>query len=477
MCPSQRLAAEVSPLDLVHRAGQLLAILPNLPSSKAHEQLSAAPDLPATLHALVSILGRNQDQQDDAYSQLEAAYGLIHDLKWEDEFEEREQLLSSVAFLMWNCCRRYRSYPETLRWESRVLEHVQEQTPTRDFLALEPSELSGDVLGRFLADPAVLLAVWGNIELKANQNPDRTLKAAGAIWVWLTSHRREVAGDDETVAYFEGRLALTLAMASAHVGKGREWEVWFSKAKLSLESVQNPGPYLAMVEFNRLGRLYIRRRYAEVVEQSGPLIERFRTLSMPAHELKVSFVLANSLKDGSYPAQQTLKVFKDTYRAAVRMGNVMLSASLASGLAQLHGKAGNQLLADCYAVLGLRLAERAACPWVSAYAISTRGELLRDRGAYLEAVNAYRAGAQVYAESHMYPFVAYTRVIIAETLLIAGREGDAIGELLLALPIIERESLIEEAEASVWLMRQAIKQRGIRPSMLRDLRERLAPPQ
>jgi hypothetical protein len=73
----------------------------------------------------------------------------------------------------------------------------------------------------------------------------------------------------------------------------------------------------------------------------------------------------------------------------------------------------------------------------------------------------------------MHSFVAYTRVLTAETLLMAGFKDEAIGELLLALPVIEKEGLVEEAEASVWLLRQAIKQRGMSAAMLRELRERL----
>jgi len=228
-----------------------------------------------------------------------------------------------------------------------------------------------------------------------------------------------------------------------------------------------------MVEYNRLGRLHIMRRYSEVDEQIRPLIERFRALLMPVHELKAKFVHANTLKElGSDPAQ-ALVAMTDVYREGVRAGNLMLTSSTACGIAQMYGQKELPALADCWAAIGVRLAKRAGSPWVVAYALTTLGELLRDRGEYDAAIKQYRAGAHEYSRARMDPFVAYTRVIVAETLLISGREDEAIAELLLALPIIEAENLVAEAEVSVWLLRQAIRGRGMTPAMLRELRERL----
>lgn len=425
------------------------------------------------LHALVSILGRTQDQQTTSFFLLDKAYALVRSLNWEDEFDEKEGLLAAIAFLSWNCCRRYRSYPETEQWERRVVEHVRAQTPARDLLTLEPSELSVEVLGRFLTDPAVLLAVWQGLDERANHSPEAVLRSASAIFAWLTSRRPAIASDAETITYFEGRVALTAAIASSQLGRERHWEAWSAKARLSLSSVMGADPYLAMIDLNHLARLYLRRHFSYVADRIDSVIERCRLLSMRTQELKAKFLRATNLKEFGENPSQTLSVLRDVYREAVREGNAILAGSLASSLAQMYAKVGHKGLADCYATIGVRLARRVACPWVEAYAVSTWGELLRDRGEYLDAVNAYRAGAQVYAKSSMHPFVAYTRVIIAETLLIAGREDEAIGELLMALPIIERESLTDEAEASVWLMRQAIKQRGMSPTMVREFREQI----
>jgi len=74
----------------------------------------------------------------------------------------------------------------------------------------------------------------------------------------------------------------------------------------------------------------------------------------------------------------------------------------------------------------------------------------------------------------MNSFVAYTRVLTAETLLLAGLEKESLEELFLALPVIETEGLTAEAEASTWLLRQAIQKSQMSPAMLRQFRERLA---
>ena len=464
-----------SPADSMRRADRLLSGLQEQSIAEVRERCQLESELPDLLHALTDILRQDEFQGPHSYPALDAAYQLLYSLSWEDEFQERESLLASVSFLAWNCTRRYRTYPEMQAWESRVVEHVRMQTPANDFLALEPSRLSPGVLDRFLTDPPTLLASWQSIDVRANEAPDAVLKSSAVIWRWLVSNRSSIATDAETLAHIEGRLALLAARTSAHLGRGRGWEDWFTKARAALGSTKNPDPYLAMLEYNRLGRLHATRRYIEVEERIGHLIGRFRSLCMPAEELKAKFLRATSLKDSESAPSQAMVVLKDAYRDAVRAGNTILSASLASGIAQMYGRAGNPRLADCYANIGVRLAIRCACPWAEAYAISTWGELLRDRGEYQRAVEAYRAGARKYARAEMNPFVAYTQVIIAETLVLAGSEEEAMGELLCALPIIEREGLIEEAEASVWLMRQAIRRRGMSWAMLRELRERLIP--
>jgi hypothetical protein len=68
---------------------------------------------------------------------------------------------------------------------------------------------------------------------------------------------------------------------------------------------------------------------------------------------------------------------------------------------------------------------------------------------------------------------AYTRVLIAEVLLLTRRPGEAASEILAALPGIESHCLNQEATAAAAILREAIHRQQADPAALRQLREQL----
>ena len=72
------------------------------------------------------------------------------------------------------------------------------------------------------------------------------------------------------------------------------------------------------------------------------------------------------------------------------------------------------------------------------------GELLRDRGDLGGSVTAYSDAIRCYEELGMVGMTAYMRIILAETLLLAGRAAEAVSLVVQALPVIEKKNCREK---------------------------------
>jgi hypothetical protein len=65
---------------------------------------------------------------------------------------------------------------------------------------------------------------------------------------------------------------------------------------------------------------------------------------------------------------------------------------------------------------------------------------------------------------------AYVRIVLAETLLASGREGEATLEIIAALPVIEELELVQEGVAAVALLRESLRRQKADPEALKALR-------
>jgi hypothetical protein len=125
----------------------------------------------------------------------------------------------------------------------------------------------------------------------------------------------------------------------------------------------------------------------------------------------------------------------------------------------------SQLLAEARREL-----ERAAVPWALAHHQGIIAELLRDEGFYDAAIEAYDCAVQQHLSLKMEGQAAYLRVIMAETLLLTGRESEAQAQIIAALPVLDRERVVPDAVAAVTLFRDSVQRKQADPDALRNLR-------
>ena len=104
----------------------------------------------------------------------------------------------------------------------------------------------------------------------------------------------------------------------------------------------------------------------------------------------------------------------------------------------------------------------------------TIAETLRDQGMLAEAVVGYLEAIKDYEKIGMSTYVAYIRVVVAETLLAQGRVEEAEEEIRSAMPTIEKEQMVREGAAVLALLRDSsIQRRQADPNPLRELRIQL----
>jgi tetratricopeptide (TPR) repeat protein len=231
-------------------------------------------------------------------------------------------------------------------------------------------------------------------------------------------------------------------------------------------------PLMAAIEHARLITLYQNRAYAQVRADSQALIRRFESLGMIDKALRARLLRGRALKElGEW--EEAIGWLEEVHAEAMRSGDLLVGAlALCDRSEMLSGQGHfNDAIAACRDAI--ELASQSDCGWVVANVQGTLGELLRDRGDLHSSIDAYTASVRSYEELEMWPLAAYTRVVLAESMLLAGLPAKALSMVVAALPVIERENLTHEAVAAIGILREAIRRQQADPHALGQLREQL----
>ncbi len=101
------------------------------------------------------------------------------------------------------------------------------------------------------------------------------------------------------------------------------------------------------------------------------------------------------------------------------------------------------------------------------------GGVHKAMGSLGEAELAFRAAQGDYRALELRGQVAYTHLVIAETLLEMRREREAEWEILAALPVIDEIQMVPEAFAAAALLRESVSRRKADPKALQELKAHL----
>ncbi len=381
-------------------------------------------------------------------------------------------MLARLAFLAWNQCRLAGDYPATQSWQRRCAEHVLAQEHIRDFMAIPFLERSADLNARYLTDETVLLTACDRLERERNTFPAEVAVEGEALYDWIEASARRDALEGELAHYLAASVSISSMCAGQSSRSMDTWALWCRRSEFHIQASRGAAPLAAVLDHIRLVVLYWESAYSVALKYVDPLIERLETLRMAQAVINTRFLKALLLREIG-KLQEALTLFAQVRDQARSRDDLMMTSLALSNYAQVRGEQGRFAEALQAARDASDLAEQSGKTWAVALAEATVGELLRSLGDFELAAVAYSRSAKSHESIGMTGMGVYTRVLAAESLLLAGRFREATAEILVALPVIESHRLTQEGAAAVAILREAIQRQQADPDALRQLREQL----
>jgi tetratricopeptide (TPR) repeat protein len=150
-----------------------------------------------------------------------------------------------------------------------------------------------------------------------------------------------------------------------------------------------------------------------------------------------------------------------------------LLGAVLSKIGELYSSRGWDHEAMAQYQRALPLLRRSDRPAMVADLKASVGETCRNKGSFATAIDLFREAISDYGEMSMITLATYTRVVLAETLLLTGRPREAEIEILAAIPTIEKERMVEEGFAALNFLRESVLQCETDMTSLRALRKRM----
>ncbi len=342
-----------------------------------------------------------------------------------------------------------------------------------EYLSLDCSERSESLAESCLRDADVVLAICADLAARMNSHPGDVAKEAEVIHKRLTETPVRLGLFDDC-DYLEGESALLAGAACRLLGRRDEADVWFDRAEAGFRHTISPVASLARVSFERMAQHYDMHRYERVLATVPSLMKTFEMLEMRRYELKTRFLEAMALKNLNRTAEALgrLEALPDTSYIAEDM---TLYGMVVANRAELLSASGRG--AEAIETLRNALANGSLTsqPLVAAHLKVAAAEYLRCQNSLGLAAELLRGAVGDYLALEMATFVAYYRVLLAETLIALSRNREAEWEILAALPTIESECMVPEGFAALSLLRESVRRRAADVSALREVKERLQP--
>lgn len=384
--------------------------------------------------------------------------------------DEKRAICARFAYLAWSCCRRLGNFAQMREWEHRCEQATMGQESIRSFFALSSFERSEELIGRFLSEPDTMVVACRRLAVGMNSNPAESLAFSTAAYRWATAAPPFEHLDER--AHFAGELAYVAATALRHLGRFSESSSWAAKAAAWFEKTTTPQAWLGRLEFLMAAALFDQHRAEEALKRIPAIASTLDEFGLRDELQRCRFLEAVALKDigrhgDSLKCLQRLSEVLDEQRDPLLLGLVL------ANIGEIRAAHGRPAEAVPLLLQARALLQGADTPWAIAFLQAVWGQVFRDLGKFDQAIEAYALAAEICCELGMEVRVAYFRLLLAETQILASRDAQAIDSILSALPIFEREALVPDALVAVALLRESIRRQKADPDALRTLRMQL----
>jgi tetratricopeptide (TPR) repeat protein len=412
---------------------------------------------------------------DSSLSEAAAAHELVSRLAWPtDLFGERNEILSQLALVAWRHSRQFGTTETMLEWERKYRGAFAQPSAERDcleqFLASETSERSNELSDVVFSDVRTLFGISELLHAFRDGCPTKAATEASFFYEWITERGPFTLENDKS--YLLGTMALLAGTSHRFLGQRETAAKWFDRTHSLFNNLRNAEPELARLAYGRLTLSYELRQYDLVLRDTPFLLARFQKLVLEEEEIKCLFLEGMALKESGSP-RVALTKFLALEKQLFESDPCRLLGGVLSVIGELYSARGWHHEAMQLYQRALPLLRKSGRPSMVAGLKGTVGETCRDMGNLVMAVDLYREAISDYGELSMGSLAAYTRILLAETLLLAGRPREAEIEILAALPTIEKEKMVEEGFAALSLLRESVSRSQTDAASLRALRERL----
>jgi tetratricopeptide (TPR) repeat protein len=361
--------------------------------------------------------------------------------------------------------------PFPSRQELACLSPGEAEREARRFLGIPIGLRSEDDREQNLGSPDVLLAICADLRSRRDLAPAVVESEATDAYRWVSRPSCKLGLFDER-DYFLGEISLLAAAANRQLGNREEASRWLDRAEAGFRHTMNPGPGMAGVAYVRLALRYEMGRYDDVLELSPSLETSFAKLRMPLERMKCSLLRAMTLKQTGNHASAIALLGELCDESAFSV-DPFLGARILAELGDSQQLEGHLDLAMKAFQGALSLLHGDEVSLAKADLKLYVGGIHKALGALADAAEAFREARRDYHTLGMRALVAYTHLVVAETLLEMKRDREAEWEISAALPAIDELQLAPEGFAAVALLRESISRRRPDTSALRTLRSQL----
>ena len=407
---------------------------------------------PDRLHALVRVV--YEDDLGDP-RRIQTLYHAVEAMAWPTkEFDERLDLLSQLAYLV---SRQYRRADEprlSWAWGKKAVALVRDLPSVSEFLVLTESQRTDQLRGRFLMDPCLLLALCASLHVMANLDPSELLRQAIATRSHLMRSRM-LNLDLEERAWFLVQLEILSAIGHKHFGNPSEAERWLDLAAARCDLVRGADISRTLIDFYRRSLAYDRRNFDRARAGLAQVAERFDRFGMRRYVGLCAFLEGVTLKEVGLHAEALAQLHSVSSDESLELEDWIRGLALihAADLCARQGEGRDSIdaLSKAWGLVG-----ESGIPTATAHFHAVKGEILRDLGHLDVAIQSYQLAVATYEVSQYKALETLLRIVLAETLLAAGRDGEALSEIVVALQIAETLGLVQEGVVAVALLRESL---------------------